>query len=83
MKKLIITALMSLIIGIGAIQANAIVPPGGRHGAKDAHHDRREIRHDKNRLHHDVKEGHTRKAKHDARDLHRDKKDLRHDRRGH
>lgn len=82
MKKLIITALMSLIIGIGAIRANATLPPGG-HKAKDMRHDRREIRHDKKRLYHNVKEGNTRRAKHNARELRKDKRDLRHDRRGH
>ena len=82
MKKLILTALISLIIGLGAIQANGVVPP--RHPkAREVRHDKHIVNKDKKRLHHNVKEGNTVKAKHNARKLHRDKRKLNHDRKAH
>ena len=79
MKKLIITALLSLIIDLGTIDAKVNVPPGGRHN-REIRHDKREIRHDRKKLHHHVKKGNPVRAKHSAKQLRKDKRELRHDR---
>jgi hypothetical protein len=82
MKKLIITAIIGLIIGLGAIQARPVFHPGP-HKAKEIRHDRKQVRTDKRKLHSSVKHGNPARAKHNARKLHRDKRELRHDRKGH
>lgn len=86
MKKLIITAIIFLIVGLSSIEANDIKPNHQGNGAqcknkREIRHDRREIRRDKKRLQYNMQHGNPVRAKHNARELRQDRRELRHDRR--
>jgi len=82
MKKLIITVLLSFIVGLRAINAHEILPPRMHivtvcHHRHELRHERRELLRDKRRLRHDLKAGQPLKAKHHARELRHDRRAMR------
>lgn len=74
MKRFIITAMATLILGIGAIQANTTVVPPRKPGAAHVmRHDRKEVHRDRAKMHYNATHHHPARAMHNARELRHDK----------
>lgn len=82
MKRFIITALATLMLGIGALQANTSqVPPRKPGAAHVLRHDRKEVHRDRAKLHYNATHHHPARAAHNAQEMRKDKHKMNHHKR--